>query len=97
MAPTATGSSATGFPSSRAVLIAFSIASIECGLGVPMLMLSAFDTATSSSVSSTESDMMGDAPKARRALAVKSCTTEFVMLWTSGLVERIFCRSAQME
>jgi len=41
--------------------------------------------------------MIGDAPNASRALAVKSCTTEFVMLCTSGLVERILCRSAQME
>ena len=45
-----------------------------------MLIFSTLETATSSAASSTESDMIGEAPNASSAFAVKSCTTEFVML-----------------
>jgi hypothetical protein len=75
VAPTPTGSSTHGFPSSAAAAVATSIASTHGGESVPMLTVSAPAMATKSRISSSACAMTGDAPMASSAFAATSIAT----------------------
>jgi len=74
-APAPTGSNTTGTPRRRAAAMARCIASTQGRLRVPMLITRAEAMPTMSSTSSTAWAMTGEAPSARRALAVEFITT----------------------
>jgi len=75
LAPAPTGSRTTGTRASSAAVQAGAIAARYSEATVPRLMTTPLEMASSSAISSTAWLMMGEAPKASRALAVVLVTT----------------------
>lgn len=83
-APAATGSRTHGLPERAASSAASFMAGSQSAVRVPTLTQRASALGVKSGSSWREWSMAGEAPAARRVLAIRSMDTKLVMHWTSG-------------
>lgn len=93
-AETATGSRTQGRPARAAEQAAALMDGSHPSESVPTLIKMAWALGVKSSISDREWTIAGDAPDARRALAIRSMDTKLVMHWTSGARCRTASRSS---